>query len=281
MPDTFFAKDDQGDTSWLPGTGGGGGAPATSKYITQQADVGLPQAQALDLIAVGILQNDALGVLSNAPHVTSIEVQVPAQGALLQGTGIGYSALPIGANGEVLTSNGTAAAWAAGGGGAPTTPTYILQSPDGALPNAQALNAMAGGILQSAPTGVISVNTLLTSLTGVPIATGTLLQGVGTSLTNLVIGANNTVLTSDGTNASWQSSALPAGTDAIPALASSVMVNTAAVKTASKVFLTWDEDPGVAGILYVSNIVDSTSFVINSSIAIGAAPINVNWLIIN
>ena len=52
----------------------------------------------------------------------------------------------------------TAAANGSGGGGAPTTATYITQTPDGTLSAEQALSALATGIMKSTTTtGVVSI----------------------------------------------------------------------------------------------------------------------------
>lgn len=54
--------------------------------------------------------------------------------------------------------NGANVALGAGGGGAPTTATYIVQTPDATLSNEQALSALATGILKSTTTtGVLSI----------------------------------------------------------------------------------------------------------------------------
>ncbi len=64
-----------------------------------------------------------------------------------------------GNSGKVLSTDGANnLSWSSSAGGAPTTATYILQTANGSLANAQALGALSTGILKSTTTtGVLSI----------------------------------------------------------------------------------------------------------------------------
>ncbi len=86
----------------------------------------------------------------------------------------------VGAAGEVLTSAGAGLppVWGtAGGSGAPSSATYITQTPNGGLSNEQALSLLANGLLKNATTtGVLSIAADGTDYFGpastIPIANG-------------------------------------------------------------------------------------------------------------
>ena len=63
-------------------------------------------------------------------------------------------------NGSVTDNGGGSVSVSAGGAGAPTTATYIVQTADGSLSNEQALGALATGIVKNTTTtGVLSIAT--------------------------------------------------------------------------------------------------------------------------
>lgn len=82
--------------------------------------------------------------------------------------------------------------------------------------------------------------------------------------------AGNKIKIATGSNASLGTATLVAGT---------VTVNTTAVTSSSKIFLTHGVAGGTLGILSVGTITNATSFVINSSS--GTDTSDINWLIIN
>ncbi len=91
-------------------------------------------------------------------------------------------------DGEALTAS-AAALNAAGAGSCPPTATYILQTPNGLLGNAQALSALSSGILKSATgTGVVSIATEGTDYYS-PGNPTTIIDTAGT-LDNLFVGNN-------------------------------------------------------------------------------------------
>jgi len=131
---------------------------------------------------------------------------ITSQGDLILGTGTNTAGrLAIGANGYVLTSNGTTASWAASTGGvtsfsAGTTGFTPNTATTGAITLAGTLNVANGGTGQTTATAAFNALSPITS-------TGDLIIGNGTnSATRLAIGTNGYVLTSNGTTASWQAS---------------------------------------------------------------------------
>jgi hypothetical protein len=101
-----------------------------------------------------------------------------------------------GTNGFVLSSTTAGVrSWIApgGGGGAPTTSKYILQTADGSLPNAQALGALATGLLKSTTsTGVLSIGAAGTDYVAPGGALGTPSSGTLTSCTFPTLNQNTT-----------------------------------------------------------------------------------------
>jgi hypothetical protein len=133
----------------------------------------------------------------------------------------------------------TAASTGAGGGGAPTTATYITQTPDASLSNEQALSLLATGILKSTTTtGVLSIATAgtdyqspLTFSTGLTLATSTvtsdLSTGKGTGQTafggvnttnNLTLRPNAADSTTGRIVVSGLGIQVPAGSDTVPSI---------------------------------------------------------------
>jgi hypothetical protein len=101
-----------------------------------------------------------------------------------------------GTNGFVLSSTTTGTrSWIApgGGGGAPTTSKYILQTADGSLPNAQALGVLATGLLKSTTsTGVLSIGAAGTDYVAPGGALGTPSSGTLTNCTFPTLNQNTT-----------------------------------------------------------------------------------------
>lgn len=105
---------------------------------------------------------------------------------------------------------GTETSLATGGGGAPTTATYITQTPDGTLSNEQALSALATGLMKvttttgvvssvAAPSGDVVGHTDSQTLTNktIAFANNTLTGVAKTDLSNLASTAVNTDIISD------------------------------------------------------------------------------------
>jgi hypothetical protein len=115
--------------------------------------------------------------------------------------------LAIGTTGQVLTvSSGGAPVWAAGGSGPGANATYIVQTPDSSIANAQALSALATGILKSTTTtGVVSIaaagtdyvapSANLTAVSALGTTKGSVLVTDGSTITEIGVGADGTVLT--------------------------------------------------------------------------------------
>jgi hypothetical protein len=105
---------------------------------------------------------------------------------------------------------------------APSTSKYIIQEPDGALPNAQPLSALSTGLMKvTTATGVVSTaipantssandyqpgSTILSSIAGITPTIGTILVGNGTSFTTVLPADAGDVLTCNGPGVepSWQ-----------------------------------------------------------------------------
>jgi hypothetical protein len=86
-------------------------------------------------------------------NVQSNSVSPIYTGTTLNFVGAGGTATTVGLNGNVIDVTITSS-----GSEAPGTATYILQTPNGSLPDAQALSALATGILKSTTsTGVVSI----------------------------------------------------------------------------------------------------------------------------
>jgi hypothetical protein len=228
----------------LYNVGGGAGASISLNYYCTSVNGGIPQAQlrALDDGAYSthlIVATKAPGAAANAlvdrvrfPSAGGLEVRsadgttvtlaIAATGDLATVKGVTYSWPTANAAG-VLTNDGAGAlSWAAGGGGgtagAPTTATYLLQTANASLPNAQALGALATGLLLvTTGTGVLSTATPGThyvlpsgSITGTAsnITGTTAIANGGTGATNATAAFNalspmtaiGDLTTNDGTN---------------------------------------------------------------------------------
>lgn len=174
---------------------GGGGAPTTSTYITQTADAGLSAEQALSSLATGPVKvTTGTGVLSSGAInlATEITGTLPAT-SLPAHTGdatssAGSAALTLATvngapgtcgsatqvcqvvtNGKGLVTGQTPVTITGGGGGAPTTSTYITQTADAGLSAEQALSSLATGPVKvTTGTGVLSSGAinLATEITG-------------------------------------------------------------------------------------------------------------------
>jgi hypothetical protein len=203
-------------------------APSGIKYIVGVFDAALPNSQGLNTLGVGLLKNQGnVGMLSIAvpgvdyqdasANLTSLASLSPALGNLIVGNGTSYKTLSVGPSGTVPTSTGTDIVWSSGGGsGAPTNATYILQTTNPFLSNAQVLGSLTSGIVKNTTsTGVLSIAAAgtdylapspnLTSIAGTTNAVGSVLLGTGSGYTALPIGATSGyVFTTNGTTASWQ-----------------------------------------------------------------------------
>ena len=159
----------------------------------------------------------------------------------------------------------------------PATASYIGAGANFASPGpigSTVPNSIIGTTVHS--TGAMVAGTGLTATTGGVTATAggvtATLGDITATNGNLVLGtAGDKLKIKVGANASCGvSAAMTAG---------SITISTTAVKTASLIFLSAATPGGTQGSLSVGTIVDSTSFVINSSNAADTS--TVNWLIIN
>ena len=93
-----------------------------------------------------------------------------------------------------------------GGGGSPTNATYILQTPNGVLNNAQSLSTLSTGLLKNTTsTGVLSTavagtdyvapNANLTAISGLAVTKGSILVANGTAITEIGVGTDGQILT--------------------------------------------------------------------------------------
>ncbi len=150
--------------------------PIGATYITQTPDGTLSNEQPLSLLSTGILKSttgtgvvstavagtdyvvpSALTPIFSAPYITKTDITATfansqplsalTTGLLKSTTGTGVVSIAVAGVDYALP----------GGGGAPTTATYITQTPDGALSNEQPLSLLSTGILKSTTgTGVVS-----------------------------------------------------------------------------------------------------------------------------
>lgn len=169
---------------------------------------------ALAFGAIDISKSAAVtGLLSPANGGHGADISTIAKGGLVVGSGAGtFGITTVGTDGFVLTADAASAngvKWAAGGSGAPSTATYITQTPDAGLSAEQALSALATGILKNTTTtGVLSIATEGTDYykpggTDVAVADG----GTGASTAAGALGnlgaaanANIQIFTSTGAN---------------------------------------------------------------------------------
>ncbi len=122
-----------------------------------------------------------------------------ATGTLLLGNGLNYTALAIGTTGQVLTSDGTTAAW-----GNPATSGTVTSV---AVSSTGGTIAFTGSPITSAGTINLDINTVTTAKGGTGQTTyapgDTLYYSAGTVLSKLAVGAANTVMTSSGAAPQW------------------------------------------------------------------------------
>lgn len=144
-----------GKTCTITISGGGGGSPGGSAGQVQWNDSGAfagSSAITLTATTANITTGSVLNVLTMTlgSDATGDTYYRAAGGALTR--------LAIGTAGQVLTVSGGLPSWATGGGGgAPTSATYITQTPDATLTAEQALSALSSGIMRVATTtGVIT-----------------------------------------------------------------------------------------------------------------------------
>jgi hypothetical protein len=236
-------------------SGGVGVAPAWGQVSLTSAVTGtLPIANG------GTGQTSASAAFNALSPITT-------QGDLIIGTGSNTAGrLAIGANGYVLTSNGTTATWAASTGGvtsfsAGTTGFTPNTASTGAVTLAGTLNIANGGTGQTTAANAFNALSPITS-------TGDLIIGNGTnSATRLAIGTNGYVLTSNGTTATWQASSggvtsLTAGTGI------SVSASTGAVTITNTGVTSAVAGTGVT----VSGATGAVTFSIGQSVATSASP---------
>lgn len=178
----------------------------------------------------GITITDGDGGLGNTTisveegtTVQQVNVQANSVDPIYTGTtlnfvGAGGTATTVGLNGNVIDVTITSS-----GSEAPSTATYILQTPNGSLPDAQALSALATGILKSTTaTGVVSIasptadympySAKLASIAAITPTLGTFIAGNGTTFSAFLPGdAAGGILLSGGTAelSTW----LPPGDD--------------------------------------------------------------------
>ena len=236
-------------------SGGVGVAPAWGQVSLSSAVTGtLPIANG------GTGQTTASAAFNALSPITS-------QGDLILGSGTNTATrLAIGANGYVLTSNGTTASWAASTGGvtsftAGTTGFTPNTTSTGAITLAGTLNIANGGTGQTTATAAFNALSPVTS-------TGDLIIGNGTnSSTRLAIGTNGYVLTSNGTTATWAASSggvtsLTAGTGI------SLSGSTGAVTVTNSGVTSAVAGTGVS----VSGATGAVTFSIGQSVATSASP---------
>lgn len=91
----FIYSDGAGN--WVSPGGGGGGAPTTAKYLLQQANGSLPNAQALSALATGLVKvTTSTGVLSAAVAGTDYQIPLTFTGGLTGTTSISIAAGGVG-----------------------------------------------------------------------------------------------------------------------------------------------------------------------------------------
>lgn len=168
--EVYFATDATAGQNWYFCTSintwtqqlnsGGGGAPAFSSITNgTNTTAAMLVGTGASLAATGsgtITATTFTGLLAlaNTPLTTSQDILYDNAGSL------GRLPISLLTSGHCLGNN--AGTWGdfacSGSSGAPTVSTYILQTPDGSLTNAQALSALSTGILKSTTTtGVLSI----------------------------------------------------------------------------------------------------------------------------
>lgn len=147
-----------GTFDWVQVDASGSGAPTTAAYITQTPDAGLSAEQALSALATGVLKSTTgTGVVSIAVGADLPAHTHPAAD-VVSGT-MATARLGAGTADATTFLRGDQS-WQvpAGGGGAPTTATYITQTHDATLSAEQALADLATGIMKNTTgTGVVSI----------------------------------------------------------------------------------------------------------------------------
>lgn len=164
---TIQWKNSGGDWANL-GTGGSGGAPADASYWVRVATGGLSNETAMGALGTGLVKN------TTTTGVPSIAV---AADIISLWTGTCNGTTVLAGNGSCIGTSG----------GAPSTSTYITQTPDAGLSAEQALSLLSTGLMKvTTTTGVVStatVNDILGYFTGT-CNSSTILTGAGTCVSS-------------------------------------------------------------------------------------------------
>lgn len=158
---------------WLSIVRGASGVADVLKWIRKKAD------DTYDVVQVAEYDADIAAIAALAdPNADRILFWDDSAGS--------YAYLTPGTN---LTITGTTLDATGGGGGAPTTATYITQTPDAGLSAEQALSSLSTGIVKNTTgTGVLSIaadgTDYLSPTTGAPIGAKYITQTADANLTN-------------------------------------------------------------------------------------------------
>lgn len=123
--------------------------------------IGLARTNASLTALAGItISSESLSLLpltTRTAWFNAIAPATPAKGDILYFDATNWVDLPIGTTGQVLTVASALPSWAGSAAGAPSTSTYIIQTADVGLANAQVLGSLSTGLLKVATTtGILS-----------------------------------------------------------------------------------------------------------------------------
>lgn len=135
--------------------------------------IGLARTNASLTALAGItISSESLSLLpltTRTAWFNAVAPATPAKGDILYFDATNWVDLPIGTTGQVLTVASALPSWAGSSAGAPSTSTYIIQTADAGLANAQVLGVLSTGLLKVATT----TGTLSTAVPGTDfVATG-------------------------------------------------------------------------------------------------------------